>query len=121
MSTSKEDTKPASEYPDEVTFAWNRASREMVLVMQPASVVFTDSGPITDTRKPARRIKVKNGLYTTSDRDEIEFLTGHKYFNSKSIDGFSIVKTLSPEDEMKALMKRHKMTKKELAELAQAE
>ena len=106
-------------FPKEVTFAWNRASKEQVIVMQSAKVLFTDAGVVTDPREPAKRIKVKMGLYTTSDRDEIEFLTSTDDFNSKGVDGFSIVKDISPKEDLKSLMKRHKITKEELASIAQ--
>ena len=107
------------EFPKEVTFAWNRASKEQVVVMQTAKVLFTDAGMITDPREPAKRIKIKNGLYTTKDRDEIEFLTGLDDFNRKGVDGFSIIKDISPKEDLASLMKRHKITKEELAAIAQ--
>ena len=107
-------------FPKEVTFAWNRASKEQVVVMQAAKVLFTNDGMITDPREPAKRLKIKKGLYTTSDRDEIEFLTGLDDFNRKGVDGFSIIKDISPQEDLKSLMKRHKITKEELAKIAQS-
>lgn len=80
--------------------------------------MFTDTGPVSDPRKPAKRLKVKNGLYSTSGRDEIEFLTGHPEFNSKGRDGFSILKKITPKDDLNSVMKRHNITKAQIVEMA---
>lgn len=118
MDEQAEEVK-AEVFQKEVTFAWNRASKEHVIVMRPAKVLFTDAGMITDPREPAKRLKIQKGLYTTKDREEIEFLTGLEDFNSKGVDGFSIIKDISPKEDLKSLMARHKITKEELAAIAQ--
>ncbi len=108
------------EYPEQVKFIWNRASREQVIVMVPASVRFTEAGAISDPDKPAHRIKVKNGMYTTDKADEIEFLKSHPDFGAQHKDGFSIMKKIEPKDELKSMMERTGLSKEEMSKLVAA-
>lgn len=107
-----------SDYPEEVTFIWNKSIKELKVVMQEGKNRYTDQGFITDTERPAKRLSVCNGMYTTSDPEKIAFLTGHDAFNTKGPDGFSILKKLSPKEELQALMDRTGITKEQVAEMA---
>ena len=120
----EESSSPAeakTEYPEEVTFIWNRAGKNEVCVMRTEKIMFTNDGPMTDPREPAIRIKPKNGMHTTSDPEEIKFLKGHSNFNSKSKDGFSILRKLTPKQEIEAIATRHNLSKEDLATIAAAE
>lgn len=62
----------------EKVFLWHQWHKRMIeLVMVPQSDMTTTRGISTDTTKAWRHIKVKHGLYFTSDEDEIKFLEGH--------------------------------------------
>ena len=101
--------------PESVTFIWNRAAKENVVVLKAARTRFTDNGPIQDPEHPPLRVRVKNGVYTTSDPEEIKRLQGHPSFNSKSRDGFSVKRELGIDEELEAIRKRRGMSKEALA------
>lgn len=111
----------AAEVQKSVTFIWNNSIKKRIIVMSTAKVRFTEAGAITDPDHPAHRIPVINGIYKTSDPEEIEFLKGHPDFGSKNPDGFNIMKEITAEEEVKMLLKRHGLTKEKLTAIVGAE
>lgn len=89
--------------------------------MQTAKTKFTSDGTITDPESPAKRIKVKDGVYSTADPDEIAFLQGHADFGKKNEDGFHVRRELTLEEEVKALAQRHNTTPEKIKGLVGAE
>lgn len=119
---TKEPKEEAQETPNRqapVKFAWNRPIRERVITLRAAKTRFVDGGTILDPDNPGKRIKVKDGFYATSDPEEIEELKKNPDFGKPNEDGFSIVRELTPEEDLKALMKRHNITKEKLMKVAE--
>lgn len=73
---------PKAEKPeDKITYIWNTVNNRTI-VIQAADTVFDNHGRVT-THKPAKRIYVKKGVYTTSDAEEIAHIESSKYFNAR--------------------------------------
>ena len=82
--------------------------------MKEAKTRFTNDGSILDTDRPAKRLKVADGMYSTEDLEEIAFLEGYSEFGNKGPDGFNVVVPPDPKDEIEAIMKKSGLSKKEL-------
>lgn len=100
-----------------VTFLWNRPVSERVIVMNTAKTRYTADGAIADPENPAKRLKIKGGVYSTSDPDEIAFLKAHEDFDKKHEDGFSIKRELTLEEEVESLRQRHNLSQEDVKKL----
>jgi hypothetical protein len=88
--------------------------------MKPALMRHTEQGLVTDPNHPAKRLEVERGVYVTADPEEIEFLKAHPCFGQKGPDGFSLLRKVTPQEQVEALMKTG-LTRKQILEAMDSE
>lgn len=103
---------------EETTFFWNVAIAKRTIVLASAKTRFVDGGHQVDENNPAKRIEVKNGMYSTDNPEEIEMLKNCPDFEGNGPDGFHIQRKLTEREQIEGIAKASGLSVDELLEKA---